>query len=370
LHTKVIGPDGHETAVKNSVYWAREFGENSVIVKANDISKQMDLTQELQRGQERFSRLVDNAIDMICSCKGGTVSFINKSGVKFLNAETRDQIIGPSVASFFHENYQEIFGEFIQGLMQDDDRFPAKLARFDGTHVDVHIAITQTDPSSYQNYMLEVRDISEHRRAVMALHYINLDLEKRVKERTRELSQEIIIRKKAEKKLRLMVTHDSLTGLPNRSLLMDRIENAIAVAQRNNGNAALMFIDLDGFKAVNDSRGHNAGDALLKDIANRLIESVRKTDTVARIGGDGFVILLAAIPNEKMATSVATDVLEALSNPLDFNNKAANISGSIEISFYPQHGEDAEALLKQADSAMYSLKKRGENSISTASVLT
>jgi diguanylate cyclase (GGDEF)-like protein len=131
-----------------------------------------------------------------------------------------------------------------------------------------------------------------------------------------------------------------------------------------------MFIDLDGFKAVDDSRGHNAGDALLKDIANRLIESVRKTDTVARIGGDGFVILLAAIPNEKMATSVATDVLEALSNPFDLNNKAANTGGSIGISFYPQHGEDAEELLKQADSAMYSVKKRGENSISTASVLT
>ena len=151
---------------------------------------------------------------------------------------------------------------------------------------------------------------------------------------------------------------------------MDWIENAIAVAQRNNGNAALMFIDLDGFKAVNDSRGHNAGDALLKDIANRLIESVRKTDTVARIGGDGFVILLAAIPNEQMATSVVTDVLKALSNPFNLNNKAANINGSIGISFYPQHGEDAEELLKQADSAMYSVKKRGENSISTASVLT
>ena len=131
-----------------------------------------------------------------------------------------------------------------------------------------------------------------------------------------------------------------------------------------------MFIDLNGFKAVNDSRGHNAGDALLKDIANRLIESVRKTDTVARIGGDGFVILLAAIPKEKMATSVATDVLEALSNPFGLINKAANISGSVGISFYPQHGEDAEELLKQADSAMYSVKKRGENSISTASVLT
>ena len=199
LYTTVIGPEGHETAVEISVYWAREFGENSVIVKANDISKQMDLTQELQRGQERFSRLVDNAMDMICSCKDGTVSFINKPGVKFLNAETRDQIIGPSVASFFHENYQEIFGEFIQDLIQDDDRFPAKLARLDGTHVDVHIAITQTYPSSYQNYMLEVRDISEPRRAIMALHDINLDLEKRVKEWTRELSQEIIIRKKAEK---------------------------------------------------------------------------------------------------------------------------------------------------------------------------
>jgi diguanylate cyclase (GGDEF)-like protein/PAS domain S-box-containing protein len=366
LRARLIGLDGREISVEISVQWAREFGTNSVIVMAHDISKQINLTQELHRGEERFRRLVDNAMDMICSCKNGIVSFINQSGIKLMRANSREQLLGTLVSDLFHDDYREIFEELIEDLIQDDEQFPAKLALCDGSFIDVHIAVSQVDKFDQENYMLEVRDISEHRRAVMALHDINLDLEQRVKDRTHELSQEIKIRKKAEKKLRQMATHDNLTGLPNRSLLIDRIENAIAGAKRNKGQAALMFIDLDGFKAVNDTLGHEAGDILLKDVAKCLASTVRQTDTVARIGGDEFIILLSSIPDEEMALAVAKVVLDALANPFKIMGDIANIGGSIGISYYPKHGEYADQLLKSADNAMYEVKKRGKNSIAIA----
>ncbi|MBT7772043.1 MAG: GGDEF domain-containing protein [Rhodospirillales bacterium] len=163
-----------------------------------------------------------------------------------------------------------------------------------------------------------------------------------------------------------MATHDNLTGLPNRSLLIDRIEHAIAGANRNKGQAALMFIDLDGFKAVNDTLGHEAGDILLKDVAKCLTSTVRQTDTVARIGGDEFIILLASIPDEDMALSVAKKVLKSLAHPFEIKEYIANIGGSIGISFFPKHGEIADQLLKAADNAMYDVKKSGKNSIAIA----
>ena len=366
LRARLVGIDGQDIAVEISVQWAREIGANTVIVKAHDISKQINLTQELRRGEERFRRLVDNAMDMICSCKNGIVSFINQSGVELMRANNREQILGVSVSDLFHDDYKEIFDELIEDLIQDDERFPAKLALCDGSYIDVHIAVSAVNKFDHENYMLEVRDISEHRRAVMALHDINLDLEQRVKVRTHELSQEIIIRKQAEDKLRQMATHDNLTGLPNRSLLIDRIEHAIAGANRNKGQAALMFIDLDGFKAVNDTLGHEAGDILLKDVAKCLTSTVRQTDTVARIGGDEFIILLASIPDEDMALSVAKKVLKSLAHPFEIKEYIANIGGSIGISFFPKHGEIADQLLKAADNAMYDVKKSGKNSIAIA----
>ncbi len=148
----------------------------------------MNLTQELHRGEERFRRLVDNAMDMIFSCKNGMVSFINRSGIDLMRAKSRDQVLGMPVSDLFHDDYRDIFDELIEGSIQEDEKFPAKLALLDGTFIDVHIAVSQVDNHDQHDYMLEVRDIFEHRRAVMALHDINLDLEQRVKDRTHELS--------------------------------------------------------------------------------------------------------------------------------------------------------------------------------------
>lgn len=155
--------------------------------------------------------------------------------------------------------------------------------------------------------------------------------------------------------------HDALTQLPNRNLLQDRLTHAIAHAHRFEQQLALLFIDLDHFKAINDQLGHTVGDNLLRVVAERLKSSVRETDTVARLGGDEFVILLEYLPQEEVTITVARKLLETLASPFTVEGHACVVSGSIGISLFPQDGGDAETLLENADTAMYQAKARGRN---------
>jgi diguanylate cyclase (GGDEF)-like protein len=163
----------------------------------------------------------------------------------------------------------------------------------------------------------------------------------------------------ANKQLHHLALHDSLTRLPNRSLLEDRITQAIAAGERSGKRFALMFLDLDRFKTINDSLGHHYGDKLLQAVAERLQQSVRAEDTVARLGGDEFVVLLGAIPDPAAAASVARKLLDALAQPLDVEGQDQNLSVSMGIRMYPDDGTRLRELLSNADSAMYHAKKMG-----------
>ncbi len=164
---------------------------------------------------------------------------------------------------------------------------------------------------------------------------------------------------KAEQKIQHLAYHDSLTGLPNRMLFMDRIDQAISRAQRKSGQFALLFLDIDHFKVINDSMGHAAGDQLLNVVSQRLTEVLRKTDTVARLGGDEFTIILEAIDSVESAASVSKNILFALDESIEINQKEVHISGSIGIAMYPQDGTSFGTLLKNADTAMYRAKESG-----------
>jgi diguanylate cyclase (GGDEF)-like protein/PAS domain S-box-containing protein len=155
--------------------------------------------------------------------------------------------------------------------------------------------------------------------------------------------------------------HDLLTGLPNRLLVNDRISQAIALAGRRKRPMAVLFLDLDRFKYINDSLGHATGDKLLKSVANRLLAAVRGSDTVSRQGGDEFVILLAEITSPEDAAVTASKVLSSLSAPYLIGEQELHIGGSIGISVSPADGKDAETLIKNADTAMYQAKERGRN---------
>lgn len=165
----------------------------------------------------------------------------------------------------------------------------------------------------------------------------------------------------ANEQLRSIALYDNLTGLPNRMLLEDRMEQALHRASRAGTFFGLMFVDLDKFKEVNDSFGHRAGDELLKAVARRLARSVRKEDTVARAGGDEFVIVLDRIEQASDAALIVRKILDALSCEVNVENRGLQVSCSIGISVYPRDGDDIKTLIANADIAMYQAKKTGPN---------
>jgi diguanylate cyclase (GGDEF)-like protein/PAS domain S-box-containing protein len=175
-------------------------------------------------------------------------------------------------------------------------------------------------------------------------------------------SRDVSERKKAEKRAEYLSQHDVLTGLPNRLLMQDRLHQAISQARRNGGLVALMFIDLDRFKLVNDSFGHITGDTLLKQVAARLTECLRDTDTVARLGGDEFTIMLPDATNPQVVGEVAQRVLQVFSLPFSDGEQEMFVSASIGISLFPRDGTSPDDLVKHADTAMYSAKDSGRNS--------
>lgn len=165
----------------------------------------------------------------------------------------------------------------------------------------------------------------------------------------------------ANEKLRSIALYDALTGLPNRLLLRDRLEQTIARAERSAKPFALLFVDLDKFKPVNDSFGHHVGDSLLAAVGERLVASVRKDDTVARAGGDEFVVVLSQIGHADEAATISAKILRELSRTFLIEGRELNISCSIGISIYPEDGSNVDTLISCADAAMYRAKRDGRS---------
>lgn len=164
----------------------------------------------------------------------------------------------------------------------------------------------------------------------------------------------------------LLASHDALTGLPNRRLFQDRLDLALSRAQRRDKRVALLFIDLDGFKAVNDSYGHDIGDELLSALATRLQETVRGEDTVARFGGDEFIVLLSEIADVGDAVAVAEKVLLRLRAPFDLRGQDVRVGASVGVAVFPDHAADSGGLMKSADTAMYRVKATGAGGVASA----
>jgi len=163
------------------------------------------------------------------------------------------------------------------------------------------------------------------------------------------------------KMLECLALNDPLTGLANRRLLTDRMSMALVHARRNKSAMAVVYLDLDGFKQINDTLGHGVGDVLLKIVAGRLVATVREEDTVARLGGDEFIIVLWHVSGTDVAATVALKVIEALSQPYDIEGHTVSITTSAGVGVYPVHGEDADTLMKSADLALYEAKRAGKN---------
>ncbi|CAA7620516.1 EAL domain-containing protein [Magnetospirillum sp. UT-4] len=170
--------------------------------------------------------------------------------------------------------------------------------------------------------------------------------------------------RRKDEQIRHYAYHDPLTGLPNRLLLQDRLSHAIEVAKRERTRLAVLFIDLDRFKIVNDSLGHDAGDTLLVEITGRLKDGLRRSDTIARLGGDEFVVILTGFTNAAEIADIAAKIISSVERPVAVKGHSVNVGASIGISLYPQDGEDGAILMRSADTAMYGAKNAGRSTFS------
>lgn len=247
-------------------------------------------------------------------------------------------------------SHEQAFALGYKDITHDDDVVESQqmfsaLARGEISHYEIDRRFVRSGGRVFWGHlsMTPVRDESGYIRAIIAI------------------VQDINERKLLEGKLEAMAHYDALTGLPNRALFFDRLGQAISQTKRSQGQFALMFVDLDGFKAVNDTFGHDTGDALLKAVSEHLLECVRESDTVARMGGDEFTLILRAMRGPQDAATVAEKILATLAAPYHLLGHECRIGASVGIVLYPQHGKNAEELLNQADHAMYAVKKAGKN---------
>jgi diguanylate cyclase (GGDEF)-like protein/PAS domain S-box-containing protein len=221
-----------------------------------------------------------------------------------------------------------------------------QLRRKDGRLIWCKVVGRAVDPAQPQEGSIWIYDDISAERAARE------ELERMVAERTAELRE-------AREHAQHLADHDALTGLPNRRLLEDRLTQALALSQRNRKQTAVMFVDLDRFKAINDSLGHTVGDAVLKEVASRLVKQLRVGDTVCRIGGDEFVVVLPESKRSTDAANVAAKILETLSQPVQVADRELAVTPSIGIAVFPEDGRDAAMLIRNADAAMYHAKESG-----------
>ncbi len=185
-------------------------------------------------------------------------------------------------------------------------------------------------------------------------------------EKLLETFVDISKRKEAEEQIRYLATHDALTGLPVLQLARDLLLKSIHRSDRTGNMTAVLFLDLDGFKAVNDTLGHGSGDQVLEEVAGRLLSCVRKSDTVARIGGDEFLVIVDDVHDHEVASRIAETLVGVLSRPMTVDGHEARVGASVGIALYPADGQDLDELIKRADQAMYGVKKAGKNGVAFA----
>ena len=251
----------------------------------------------------------------------------------------------PQEAERFWQQDEQIFSDRESNEQEEEFTDAAGIHRRIATKRSLH-----SDSGGNLFLVGVIRDITEQKEREAELQRLAEDL----KRRNAEL-------KLSEGHMRHMANHDVLTGLANRKLFEEKLQEGLVLAQANEKMLATFFLDLDGFKQINDTLGHDTGDLVIKEVGQRLKKSLRGTDTVARLGGDEFTIILPEIPSKGVAIRVAEKVIAAVTQPLPVKESELNVTLSLGISLYPEHGQTLEALVKSADRAMYQAKIQGKN---------
>jgi diguanylate cyclase (GGDEF)-like protein len=267
--------------------------------------------------------------------------------ITLINARTGIFATGVSLSTFVVFGILAHAGVLSQWLIiHDNPQTPDQWIYF-GLVMATLIIITVFVVFKFSNFQLET--LGSVQKVSQALADANKLLEQKVQQRTEELSN-------ANQHLQFLATHDNLTGLPNRFLFFDRLDQAIKKSRRQQHRFALLFLDLDDFKRINDSFGHVIGDEVLQKVADYLAQTVRDSDTVARLAGDEFTIILDNVQSIANIEAITQKMIKAVSQPIETQQATIVITASVGISIFPDHGEDAETLLRKADMAMYSVK--------------
>jgi diguanylate cyclase (GGDEF)-like protein/PAS domain S-box-containing protein len=311
-------------------------GRRSRLVIASDVTERRRAEQRLRDSEERYRLLFErNLAGVYRSSLAGSIVDCNDALARMFGFRDREELLGQSAFSLYYtiEDRHRLLAQVREhGSLSNVE---VRMRRRDGSTVWVSENMTLLDGGILEGTILDITD-----------------------------------RKTAQEQVEYQAYHDALTGLPNRLLFRDRIEIALAHARRHRTSAAVMFLDLDQFKLVNDSLGHTVGDGLLQEVANRLVASIRADDTVARMGGDEFTILLTDIKEPGSSAIVAQKLLDAISRPMMIEGHELYATTSIGVALFPDDGADAETLLKRADGAMYHAKEAGRNNFQFAPATT
>ena len=336
-----------------------------------DISEQKQAENALQEAEGKYRCVVEQSMVGVYLIQDGRFKYVNPKLADIFGYTQEEVIAAPSMLDFCpaedHHLILENFRKRLSGEVQSV-QYPFRVRRKDGKMIDVeaHGAITHLNGKPTIIGMgIEITD-RKAAEAELRRHRDNLQelvAEQTLGLRTAKDAAEKAMQeaKQAEERVRHLAHSDALTGLPNRVLLLDRLSQAMANANRHGRRLALLFIDLDRFKNINDSLGHFVGDKLLQEVAERLIRCVRHMDTVSRQGGDEFIILLSEIENADVVADIAEKLLAVVAAPYVIDGHGLSVTHSIGISIYPDDGENLETIIKKADTAMYKAKERGRN---------
>ncbi len=298
-------------------------------------------TLRLVRRERYYNKLMENSADILLGIDvfDGNVSFISASVYSLLHNPERYYLGKPAIRLFTSRTERAVLGYLAfarKNRVLEVERCDVELVTQNGTIIQAEMIMQLSESLDGRSLelMADIRDISERKRSELALY----DL--------------------AHK--------DMLTGLPNRILFELMASKVICLAKQNKSNIALLFVDLDGFKLVNDAYGHQAGDEMLNKVARKIESNLRTTDSVSRIGGDEFVILLDKTTNRQDISLIGNKIIQSLSEEMLIGTNLCTISASIGIAIYPEHGDNIVELTKKADAAMYKIKASGKNGIGFA----
>lgn len=311
------------------------------------------IQNELQRSKEFLAQVINSIPDPVYVKNNKYQWIVLNEAFCNLIGYQKDDLLEKSDYEFFSEDEANIFRQQEQ-LVFYSCQPKEHEEKFTNANGKTHLIATKRSlhKDAAGNFFLVgvIHDITERKR-----------LEEDLKHKAEELSRHNNELKSKEDDLRYLAYHDPLTGLPNRKFFTEQLQESVNWAKTNNLLLGLLFIDLDGFKKVNDTLGHELGDRLLLNVSQRFISCLRGSDIVSRLGGDEFTVILRAIPTIEAAAKIAQKILSSINESIILEGHIVNVSASIGISIYPLNSEDSQTLIQQADAAMYRAKELGKN---------